>query len=130
MIERQDVGVKIRTLVLPAQEAWDEALTSLARKAEKYGRCVAVIEPGQSMKEGGMDIMCIQPEGRVTKGDAGLEPGNAASMVLAVRYGKFDMLLTGDVEGGAAYRTVGKAVSESYVGNLEGGASRFKKLVN
>ena len=28
-----------------------------------------------------------------------LESGNEASMVLAVQYGKFDMLLTGDVEG-------------------------------
>ena len=108
LIERQDVGVKIRTLVLPAQEAWDEALTSLARKAEKYGICVAVIEPGQSMKEGGMDIMCIQPGGRDTKGDAGLEPGNAASMVLAVRYGEFDMLLTGDVEGEGEEQLTGR----------------------
>ncbi|MCI8292681.1 MAG: DNA internalization-related competence protein ComEC/Rec2 [Hespellia sp.] len=114
LIERQDIGVKIGTLVLPVKEVWDEALEELAEKARNHGICVVVIEPGQSIREGEMVITCIQPGNMEIKsenaesrqenvvpgtGSTGLESGNAASMVLAVRYGEFDMLLTGDVEG-------------------------------
>lgn len=109
LIERQDVGVKIKTLVLPVQEVWGEALKGLAEKALANGTHVAVIEAGQSIKEGNMEVTCIQPgnpgteaEDRESEGwdaEEGYEPGNAASMVLAVKFGEFDMLLTGDVEG-------------------------------
>jgi len=110
LIERQDIGVRIGTLVLPVQEVWDEALAGIAEKAEKYGVRVVVMEQGQSIKEGNMTITCIQPGNPGTKAEdreserqyeeEGYEPGNAASMVLAVKFKKFDMLLTGDVEGG------------------------------
>ncbi len=109
MIERQDIGVRIGTLVLPVREVWDEALKGLAEKALANGTRVAVIETGQNIKEGNMSIACIQPgnegakaENGETDGRAaeeGYEPGNAASMVLAVKFGEFEMLLTGDVEG-------------------------------
>ncbi len=113
LIERQDIGVKIGTLVLPVKEVWDEALTGLARKAGNYGIRVVVIEPGQSIREGEMVVTCIQPGNMGIKyeetglrpenavwgtGSTKLEPGNGASMVLAVQYGEFGMLLTGDVE--------------------------------
>ncbi len=113
LIERQDIGVKIGTLALPAQEAWDEALAGLAEKAESYGVRVAVIEPGQNIREGEMTVTCIQPGNMEMEGDAGLEPGNAASMVLAVRYGGFDMLLTGDVEG-EGERRLANILEEQY----------------
>jgi competence protein ComEC len=107
LIERQDIGVKIRTLVLPVQEAWDEALAGLAKKAKDYGIRVVVIEPGQNIREGEMAITCIQPGNLGIKSEkAGLrkentvpetgsiipvteklESGNEASMVLAVQYG-------------------------------------------
>ncbi len=109
LMERQDIGIKIKTLVLPVQEVWDEALVGIAEKAKEYGVRVAVIEPGQSIKEGDMTITCIQPgnpgmkaENRESEGqnaEEGYEPGNAASMVLAVKFVEFDMLLAGDVEG-------------------------------
>ena len=109
LIERQDIGVRIGMLVMPVQEVWDEALKGLAEKALANGTHVAVIKPGQNIKEGNMSITCIQPgnpETEAGNGEAegrdaeeGYEPGNAASMVLAVKFGEFDMLLTGDVEG-------------------------------
>ena len=116
LIERQDIGVKIGTLVLPMKEAWDETLEELAGKARNHGIRVVVIEPGQRIREGEMAIICIQPgtmgiksediqlrqENTMLKSESGgtvLESGNEASMVLAVQYGEFDMLLTGDVEG-------------------------------
>lgn len=97
LIERQDIGVKIKTLVLPVQEVWDEALTGLAEKARSLGIRLVTIGTDQSIKEGKMTLTCIQPGNRKREG-AGFETGNAASMVLVVKYGEFDMLLTGDVE--------------------------------
>ena len=114
LIERQEIGVEIGTLVLPVQEVWDEALAGLAEKAKAYGVRVVVMESGQSVREGNMEITCIQPgnpgteaenmeseirEPEVRAAEGGYESGNAASMVLAVKFGEFDMLLTGDVEG-------------------------------
>ena len=109
LIERQDIGVEIGTLVLPAEEVWDEALAGLSKKAKSYGVRVAVMESGQSIREGNMEITCIQPgnpgteaENRESKrldAEGGYESGNMASMVLAVKFKEFDMLLTGDVEG-------------------------------
>lgn len=109
LIERQDIGVEIGTLVLPVQKVWDEALAGLAEKAKDYGVRVAVMESGQSIREGNMEITCIQPGNQRTEAEngesegwdteGGCESGNAASMVLAVKFGEFDMLLTGDVEG-------------------------------
>lgn len=128
LIERQDIGVKIRTLVLPVQEVWDEALAGLAKKAKDYGIRVAVIEPGQSIREGDMSVTCIQPGNKGIKSEddglrqkddvsgadsEGLESGNGASMILAVQYGKFDMLLTGDVEG-EGEKQLTKRLEESY----------------
>ena len=133
LIERQDIGVKIRTLVLPVREAWDEALSGLAKKAKDYGIRVVVIEPEQNIREGEMAITCIQPGNLGIKSEkAGLrkgntvpetgsiipvteklESGNEASMVLAVQYGKFDMLLTGDVEG-EGEKQLTQQLEESY----------------
>ena len=72
----------------------------LAEKAKDYEVRVVVIKPGQSIKEGNMTVTCIQPgnpgaeaenkefEGR--DAEEGYEPGNAASMVLAVKSGEFE----------------------------------------
>lgn len=97
MIERmQDgVGITIRTLALPEQKFWDEKLEALAGLAKEAGIRVAVMKKGQTVgKAGTMAITCLAPDSGST-----LEPGNEASLVLAVQCGGFDLLLTGDVEG-------------------------------
>ncbi len=129
LIERQNIGVKIGTLVLPVKEVWDEALEELARKARNRGIRVVMIEPGLSIREGEMMLTCIQPGNMEIKsedaesrqenavlgtGSTGLESGNEASMVLAVQYGEFDMLLTGDVEGEGEMQLI-KQLEESYL---------------
>lgn len=94
MLERQRVGIRIKTLVLPEQIVWDENLKALAQKALMYGTKVVVIKAREQIVEGNLKIMCLLPR-KTYKG----EIGNASSTVLILNYGDFDMLMTGDVEG-------------------------------
>lgn len=94
LLDRQDVGVRIRTLVLPEPNLWEEHLEALAQKAKQSGIRVVCIEQGEILEEGNLSLNCVCPGKHTT-----LEPGNEASLVFEVRYDAFDMLLTGDVEG-------------------------------
>lgn len=94
MLVRQEVGIRIRTLVLPVEEVWDEALHEMVQIALGNDTKVMTIREGEGIEEEGFCVQCLQP------GESdGLEPGNEASMVLRVKYRDFDFLLTGDVEG-------------------------------
>lgn len=94
MLKRQDMGVSIENLVLPEKRMWDKNLTNLAKTAFRYGTKVMIIKEKEQITDGKAVIRCILP----TKTYTG-EKGNAGSMALLLTYGKFDMLLTGDVEG-------------------------------
>ena len=93
MIQRQNLGITIKCLVLPVNYAQDEKLVELARIAQDYKTKVVIMTKNDKIVEGPMEIICIQPG----KEDIALE-GNAGSMVLGVSFKKFDMLCTGDVE--------------------------------
>ena len=101
LVQRQKTGVTIKRLVFPTQTVWDDALKELAEMAEKEGIPVFTMEKGQCLTEGKLSLICIQPG----KGEME-ETGNSASLVLALRYGDFDMLFTGDVEGKGEKRLV------------------------
>ena len=107
LVQRQKTGVTIKRLVLPTQTVWDDALKELAEMAEKEGIPVFTMEKGQCLTEGKLSLTCIQPG----KGEME-ETGNSASLVLALRYGDFDMLFTGDVEGEGEKRLVGHLQGE------------------
>lgn len=95
MLQNQSLGVEIHRLVLPPEEYHDEKLKELAGTAQENGTKVVTIGAGQEIKEENELILsCLGPEE-----DLRIEPGNAASLVLSLSYGDFDMLLTGDVEG-------------------------------
>lgn len=93
MLTRQNLGVDIENLVLPATYQSDEALIKLARLAKKNDISVLMIEPGMKLQEGEFQMTCIQPEENFSG-----EIGNASSMVLDLQFNKFRMLCTGDVE--------------------------------
>ncbi len=96
LLENQDLGVRIRNLLLPSEEYLDEKLLELAETARENGTRTAVMRAGDKIteKDGQTELKCLGPvEG--TK----LAPGNEASLVLELTYGEFCMLLTGDVEG-------------------------------
>ncbi|MEG0721508.1 MAG: DNA internalization-related competence protein ComEC/Rec2, partial [Lachnospiraceae bacterium] len=94
MLKRQKVGIFIKTLVLPCEEVQDDVLKKLAQTAKKAGTKVMLIEPQEFVREGMMTIRCVQP-GSEFDG----ELGNESSLVFSITFQKFDMLLTGDVEG-------------------------------
>lgn len=94
LLKRQDVGIRIRTLVLPVENVWDGALKEIGETALSYGTEVVTMKAGEELSEGEFHMCCLQP-GKEFHG----ETGNASSMVLQVKYREFDLLLTGDVEG-------------------------------
>lgn len=95
MMERMDIGISIQTIVFPERGVWDESLLELARAAMEKGVNVTEMAAGQVFTEGEMNLTCLAPDFAETN----MEKGNAASMVLALNYGEFDMLFTGDIEG-------------------------------
>ncbi|MBQ8559898.1 MAG: DNA internalization-related competence protein ComEC/Rec2 [Tyzzerella sp.] len=99
MLERQEVGVKIKTLVFPANYAADKELLELVGLAKDNNVAVAVMRSGQKLEEGKYTITCLQPDGDAKGKNMQSLEGNAGSMVLEVDYGNFEMLCTGDVEG-------------------------------
>lgn len=96
LFKRRRVGVKIRHLVLPPEEFWEEKLLNLASLAWEQGIPVFTMGQGQIFQAGGMTLMCIAPGG--TDDETVESPGNEASMALSLSYGEFDMLFTGDLE--------------------------------
>lgn len=119
LLEDQALGVRIRNFVFPPEEYLDEKLLNLMETARRNGTRTVVMEAGQQLTDGDigedrtgendganevaasagkpdkvMTVTCLAPE----TGN-GIETGNQASLVLALRFGEFDMLLTGDVEG-------------------------------
>ena len=93
MLERKGRGIEIGMLIFPTKMLWDEEIYCLADKAVNKGVKIRVMEAGAVLNDGAFSISCLAPN----RGGL-LEPGNEASMVLALKYGGFDMLLTGDVE--------------------------------
>lgn len=98
MLVNQQLGIQIQNLVLPTERVWDKELEELAALAAENGTRVVVMEAGNVLTEGQGDktltLTCLAP----SQGYQG-ESGNAASMVLDVSFGEFDMLMTGDLEG-------------------------------
>ena len=98
MLKRRKMGVRIMRLIFPPQSVWDEKLFRLAETGQECGAKICIIEKEkQLMEKSGKEtlrIVCLGP-------DAGQkpEPGNEASMVLALEYQKRHFLFTGDVEG-------------------------------
>lgn len=82
-----------RCLVLSADLKKEEKAQALASQAEARGMDIWWIEAGDKLIAGNLEICCLAPEGIY---DGTNE--NAASMVLSVRYGEIQGLMTGDVE--------------------------------
>ncbi len=94
LLMRRNVGVRIRTLVLPGNYRHSEELLDLARVAAKQKVQVVSMDPEDTLSEVELQISCLQPHALAED-----LTDNAGSMVLHLQYKTFDMLFTGDVEG-------------------------------
>ena len=93
LLANQPLGIRIKNLVLPPERVWDERLEEIADLAVQNQTRVVIMGTGNRLKEEKMTITCMYPETEYSG-----EKGNAASMVLDISYGKFKVLLTGDIE--------------------------------
>lgn len=100
----RDSKITIYNLVLPKIDRSGDKVKEFNMKdtdnyrdlqvlAETYGLNIMYIKAGDYIREGMLDISCLHPyEGYQSSSE------NEYSTVLSVSYGKFDMLLTGDLE--------------------------------
>lgn len=88
-----DTGIDIGCLALPDIEEQDEKYGQIISYAEKKGITVMKFHGGMEMRADNWSLKCLGPEEGMDGSDK-----NAASLVLAVEYGGFRALLTGDVE--------------------------------
>ena len=86
-------GVKIKTLLLSAQAEQEEAGLRLRELAERQGVSVRRIQAGDMLRDAGTRILCLHPEAGKAYGDS-----NGMSLVFYITYGKFSLMLTGDLE--------------------------------
>lgn len=112
MLKRRKMGVRIVRLIFPPQSVWDEKLFRLAETGQGCGAKICIIEKEKQLLEKSgkkiFRIVCLGP-------DTGqkMEPGNEASMVLAMEYQKRRFLFTGDVEG-TGEETLTQELKEHY----------------
>ncbi len=85
-------NVRINCIVLPKTSFIDEKLITMSQQAKEVGTKVLYLEKGQNFHAGKLAVTCLHPYP-----DFYAETENDYSMVLEVLYGKFSMLLTGDV---------------------------------
>lgn len=109
LLERQQIGVRIESIVFPKYYEEDEELRELALLAYANGCNVKVIDARQKMVEGDLTIYCVQPDSEMKR----LE-GNEGSMVLDVSFRNFNMLCCGDVENEGEERVIKEIENHTY----------------
>lgn len=95
LLADQEMGIQIGTVVFPAEKVLDDSLIELAELAEMKGTKIAIMRSGETITDGEMVLKCLFPSESYEG-----ETGNASSMVLELDYREFEMLFTGDLEGG------------------------------
>ena len=85
-------GIKIKNIVLPYMKEYDEHLMSIREVATDRGIEVHSIKKGDFLEFGDVHFECIHPTVDTSSDDL-----NDYSIVLGVEYGKYSMLLTGDL---------------------------------
>ena len=141
LLQNQKQGVEIDTLVLPPEEYIDEKLLHLAEIAKENETRVLTIYAGEKV---GTYLKCIAPlttrKNERIRGKEEemprLEAGNEASVVLELKDGAFQMLLTGDLEGRGEEQLVESGTLEScpilkagHHGSKNSGSEEFLQIV-
>ncbi|WP_432626577.1 DNA internalization-related competence protein ComEC/Rec2 [Brotaphodocola sp.] len=112
---QEEADIRVKKLILPRAGAGDPVYGTLTALAERRGSDVVWLERGDELRAGRLRIRCLYP-GALVQGERERIPGgtgaeqteekqtetektdrNEQSLVLRVEYGKFAMLLTGDM---------------------------------
>ncbi len=94
MMGRQEVGIRIKQVILADIPFHDEALYEVRQVAMQYEIPVATMNESAIIEENGVEISYLYPMSNYQG-----ELGNESSMVLSITYHDFAMLCTGDIEG-------------------------------
>jgi competence protein ComEC len=100
----------VECVVLPDLRHKEENYLELESLAKEKEIPLRYIKAGDYIKEGMLEIYCLNP----TQEEVG-STSNAASTVLSVTYGEFDMLLTGDLEKEGEERLIQRLKDQSYL---------------
>lgn len=95
-------SIRIKNLLLPGVDLKDETYANLIKKAGALGVRVSVLNTGDTLSQKGVSIKCLWPD----KDFETDTDKNSHSVVLSLKYGEFDMLLTGDLEGEGEVRII------------------------
>ncbi len=88
----EDGQIKIRNLVLPDISNKDQGYLKMESLAREKNITVSYCKAGDRIIDGELTLFCLHPNKGVTAVDT-----NSYSAVFSVRYGEFDLLLTGDL---------------------------------
>lgn len=90
---KEEADIRVRNLALPAAGKGQEAYKKLETLARKRGAEVYYLHRGETVRAKSLALRCLYPEA----GEKPAEERNSHSLVFDVTYGKFRMLLTGDI---------------------------------
>ncbi len=96
----EDKEIRIEKVILPEAGKGQEIYEELAALAQKRGSQVFYMKRGQEIHTEGerpLVLTCLYPDS--SSPGAGSQEKNRHSLVFLAEYGKFRMLLTGDMEG-------------------------------
>ena len=133
LLIRQDVGVRIRNLVVPGKQYWDERILKIITMAKMYGTDVKEMEYGTELKEGEMKFTCLGPGGNTDDKSHNVTTGNESSMIPSTYVTKYVVYRRcrkrrgKEADGGPGCDTGRK---EDYMGNTKDSASWFEEFYN
>lgn len=90
---KEEADIRVRNLALPAAGKGQEAYKKLETLARKRGAEVYYLHRGETVRAKSLALRCLYPEA----GEKPAEERNSHSLVFDATYGKFRMLLTGDI---------------------------------
>ena len=96
-----DSGVEVKALILPDVNGEDESIAELLRLGQSKGCKLQSLGRGDVLRVGEVELYCINPDSEAFYTE---EERNDSSIVLHMKYLKFDMLFTGDISEGAERR--------------------------
>lgn len=85
-------GIRIKYLLLPATKLIEENYEKLVMAAKENEIPILYIKAGDRLMDGALELLCLHPAKDFVTADV-----NSYSMVLQVKYGSFQALLTGDL---------------------------------